>query len=88
MDNSSAVRREEEVSLSGSCHSNLLSLLNGFLIGGGGLPLMSSTSSSLLGDEESERDDCNDADVLVDVEEIVLPWSWWMPEAAEEVEAA
>ena len=74
MANSSEVRREEEVSLSGSCHSNLLSLLNGFLIGGGGglLPLMSSTSS-LLGAEESERDDCNDAGVLVDVKEVVLP---------------
>ena len=78
MANSSEVRREEEVSLSGSCHSNLLSLLNGLLIGGGGggllLPLIMSSTSSLLGAEESERDDCNDAGVLVDVkEEVVLP---------------
>jgi hypothetical protein len=75
MANSSEVRREEEVSLSGSCHSNLLSLLNGFLIGGGGglLPLIMSSTSSLLGAEESERDDCNDAGVLVDVKEVVLP---------------
>lgn len=75
MANSSGVRREEVVSLSGSCHSNLLMLLNGFLIGGGMLPLMSSTSS-LLGAEEKERDDCNDAaaGVLVDVKEAVLPW--------------
>ena len=72
MANSSGVRREEVVSLSGSCHSNLLSLLNGFLIGGGMLPLL---SSSLLGAEEKERDDCNDAaaGVLVDVKEVVLP---------------
>lgn len=74
MANSSGVRREEVVSLSGSCHSNLLLLLNGFVIGGGGGRLSSSTSS-LLGAEEKERDDCNDAGVLVDVkeEEVVLP---------------
>ena len=72
MDNSSGVRREEVVSLSGSCHSNLLMLLNGFLIGGG---MLLSLTSSLLGAEESERDDCNDAaaGVLVDVKEAVLP---------------
>ena len=72
MANSSGVRREEVLSLSGSCHSNLLlSLLNGFLIGGGG---GLSSTSSFLGAEEKERDDCNDAGVLVDVkEEVVLP---------------
>ena len=71
MANSSGVRREEVVSLSGSCHSNLLLLLNGFLIGGG---MLLASTSSLLGDEESERDDCNDAaGVLVDVKEVVLP---------------
>ena len=85
MANSSAVRTEEEVSLSGSCHSNLLMLLNGFLIGGG---MLLTSPSSLLGAEEKERDDCNDVGVLVDVKlEVVLPWPWWMPEAAEEVEA-
>ena len=74
MANSSGVRREEVVSLSGSCHSNLLLLLNGFVIGGGGGRLSLSTSSR-LGAEEKERDDCNDAGVLVDVkeEEVVLP---------------
>lgn len=75
MANSSGVRREEVVSLSGSCHSNLLLLLNGFLIGGGGGRLLLSSPSSRLGAEEKERDDCNDAGVLVDVkeEEVVLP---------------